>query len=77
MTKYPERKNYYCMTENKKRGRGRPRLSVSVRMNHILQVRMNTEDLAIVESAATKSGKQISDWIRDILLAEARKPHYL
>jgi len=73
MTKYAERKNYFCMTENKKRARGRPKLSANEKMNHILQVRMNTEDLAIVEKAAEASGKQISDWIRDILLAGARK----
>lgn len=61
------------MTNNKKRGRGRPKLVADERRTHIKQVRLNNEELEAVEAAAHQKGKVLGEWMREILLAASKK----
>jgi uncharacterized protein (DUF1778 family) len=54
--------------------RGRPLKDPAERLEATVRVRMRVDDKLKLEAAATRSGKQLSDWAREVLLRSLKNP---
>lgn len=52
-----------------KPARGRPELKASEKRSEITQFRVTPAERKKLENAASKEGKKLSDWLRDVALA--------
>jgi hypothetical protein len=53
----------------KKRGRGRPALPKGTARMGVFAIRLSDEEREAIDVAAERSGKPITRWARDVLLA--------
>ncbi|HWL29883.1 MAG TPA: hypothetical protein VNQ97_13335 [Burkholderiaceae bacterium] len=61
------------MTNNKRSARGRPALPDEEKRDQLIQFRCSAGEKAGIEDAAAKSGKHLSDWLRDLAIRAARR----
>ncbi len=59
------------MTNKGTSKRGRPELSDSKKRSELAQFRCTPEEKKMLEKAATKAGKSLSDWMRERALESA------
>jgi uncharacterized protein (DUF1778 family) len=52
---------------------GRPKLLMEQKKTQLVVVRVRAEDEKLFLRAAKRSGKRISDWIRDVLISAASR----
>ena len=60
------------MTE-KKRGRGRPSLAGGTAKTVVFSLKLSAEEKVAIVAAAERSGKPVTQWAREALLAAARQ----
>lgn len=59
------------MTEQKKRGRGRPKMRPGEARTVIFSIRLSVDERDLIEKTAEDCGASASDWARDLLVAGA------
>jgi hypothetical protein len=70
VTKYMVRQQLF-VTQKQKPKMGRPKLPKGAARSEIIKTRVSPAERKVLEAAAESSGKEVSEWIRSVLLAEA------
>ena len=52
---------------------GRPKIIATQKKSEIVAIRVRAEERDKLEDAAEKSGKSLSDWVRDVLFSAASR----